>query len=260
LYSGIKQEFLEKMPDEISKELSECVSKDVAWNMSCFKTMKDHLKIDIDTCYNENIVRLLRERETITELFCGECFVNLSFSSNIFEYKDQITQIAKEKSNLDVSTLLETIYKRHEDFKTHWNSYKKFKEGMNGYEAAQKLVADDFTYLRQFNWRLLPWEKTLYSKINRRGVSNSEDYLNERRKYWRQIINKEGKAPRLDIKNREVKSNNDTAKIIIISLVVVGIIVGLFIYIDSSVGGSGDGSIGNWILAIIVILALLKKS
>ena len=92
------------------------------------------------------------------------------------------------------------------------------------------------------------------------GTTKSEDeYLNERRAYWKRVREEEGPAPRLDIKVQNKGSNNDIAKIIIISVVVVGIIVGLIIYIDSSVGGSSDGTIGNWFIAILVILALLKK-
>ena len=88
----------------------------------------------------------------------------------------------------------------------------------------------------------------------------SEDtYLNERRAYWKRVREEEGPAPRIKIKDQNKASNNETTKIIIISLIVVVIIVGLFIYIDSSVGGSGDGTVGNWFIAILVILALLKK-
>ena len=33
----------------------------------------------------------------------------------------------------------------------------------------------------------------------------SERFLNERREYWRQIVKREGKAPRLEVKNVEAK-------------------------------------------------------
>lgn len=84
----------------------------------------------------------------------------------------------------------------------------------------------------------------------------SNTYLDERRAYWKRIKEEEGSAPKLD---NSKDSNSDTSKTILISIVVVGIIVGIIIIIDSSVGGSGDGTLGNWFLAILVILALLKK-
>jgi hypothetical protein len=45
---------------------------------------------------------------------------------------------------------------------------------------------------------------------------------------------------------------------IIASLVVVGIIIGLFIYLNNSVGGYDDGTVGNWFMALVVLLALMK--
>ena len=252
--SGIKQDVLEKIPDEIKKELTKCDLNGVALNDNSFSQMKILLNKDIDTCYNENIVRLLRNQEKITDAFCGECFLNLTICSNSIEYKDQIIQVAREKSNIDVSELLENIAKRYNDLRTHWNRYKEFKEGMNGYVPARQLVVDDFEYLRQFNWRLLPWEKGLYSEL----MSNSEDYLNEKRRYWKEIREKEGRSQRLDIKKQEKKSSYNTVIAIIVSLVVVGIIIGLFIYLSNSVGGEDDGTVANWFMALVCLLALMK--
>lgn len=254
MISGIKQDVLERIPDEIKKELTKCDLNGVALNENSFDQIKFLLNSDIDTCYNENIVRLLRNQEKITDAFCGECFLNLTICSNSVEYKDQIIQVAREKSNLDVSELLEKIAKRYDDFRTHWHSYKEFKEGMNGYAPARQLVVDDFEYLRQFNWRLLPWEKRLYSEL----VSNSEDFLNEKRRYWKEIREKEGRAQRLDIKKQEKKTSGNTVIAIIVSLVVVGIIIGLFIYLSNSVGGEDDGTVGNWFMALVCLLALMK--
>lgn len=251
--SGIKQDVLERIPDEIKKELTKCFFNDVALNDNSFNQIKFFLNRDIDTCYNENIVRLLRNQEKITDAICGECFINLTICSNSVEYREQIIQVAREKSNIDVSELLEKIAKRYDDFRTHWHSYKEFKEGMNGYAPARQLVVDDFEYLRQFNWRLLPWEKGLYREL----MSNSEDFLNEKRRYWKEIREKEGRAQRLDITNREKKSIANTAIAIIVFLVVVGIIIGLFIYLNS-VGGEDDGTVGNWFMALVVLLALMK--
>ena len=254
LESGINQDALERVPDEIKKELTKCDLKSDTLNDNSFKQMIFYLIRDIDTCYNENIVRLLRAQDNITEAICGECFINLTISPNSVEYKDQIIQVAREKSNIDVSELLEIIAKRYIDFRDHWHSYLKFKEGMNGYAAARQLVVDDFEYLRQFNWRLLPWQKDLYSEL----MTNSEDFLNEKRRYWKDIREKEGRAQRQDIKNREKGSNNNTVIAIIAFLVVVGIIIGLFIYLNNSVGGYDDGTVGNWFMALFVLLALMK--
>lgn len=244
---GVIQSNLEKIPDEIIKQLAKCGSRIVVQNTPSFKGLKAHLNADIDTCYNENIVRLLQEKDTITAEFCGECFVNLSNCSNNIEKKNIIIQIAKERADLDVKDLLETISKRYKDLRKHWNKYKGFKKGMNEYIPAKKAVEDDFNYLKQFNWRLLPQQKSLYSEIDREELKKREEETKLRRKRKEE---REKKKIEEEKRKFEEERYNYMMKIGIGVTVFVVILVLSCMYVSPEVM--------NWILAILIILALLK--
>ena len=247
----ISQSSVEKLPDDISKELSECVSKVLGWNNISFNRLKDNLRADVNSCYDENLFRLFKESKTITTDICGECFINLSFCSKYSKYKDLISHEAKERGNIDVSGLLETIAKRYEGFRTHWNEFKGFKEGMNGYAAAKQVVEDDFDYLKQFNWRLLPWEKSYYSEIDREEIRKRDEQVKIQKD--NQIEKERQKKDEEKIRQEEEyrKERNNTIIKIIIGVIVCVPIVILLVQIPSEVW--------NWIIAILVILALMKK-
>jgi hypothetical protein len=248
--SKISQSSIEKIPDDISKELSECISKVLSWNIICFHRLKRNLRADVNSCYDENIFRLFKECKTITEDFCGECFINLSFCSKYSKYKDLISHEAKERAGLHVSELLETIAKRYEDFRKHWHEYKEFKEEMNGYNEAKQTVEEDFEYLKQFNWRLLPWQKSYYSEIDREEIKKREDtknLQNERRTEREQKIKK---VEIIQQKEELKKERNSTVIKIVIGVIICVPLVILLVQIPSQVW--------NWIIAILIILALLK--
>ena len=249
--SKISQSSIEKLPDDISKELSECVSKVLSWNIICFHRLKNNLEADVNSCYDENIFRLLKECKTITANSCGECFINLSYCSKNSKYKDKINHEAKERANIDVSELLETIAIRYENFGKHWKEYKGFKESMNGYSAAKQVVENDFEYLKQFNWRLMPWQKTFYKEIDRDDINKMQasiNLLNEKQEETEQKNKKVEKVQHEEDFRKE--RNNTIIKIIIWVIVCVPLVIFL-IQIPSE--------IWNWIIAIIIILALMKK-
>lgn len=225
-----------KLKNDVNKKLSSCDSSIV--DTYSYDEMESNLRADVNSCYDDNIIRLLKERETITANACGECFINLSHCSKNSSYKDVIIHEAKKRANIDVTDLLEKIAKRYEDFSEHWNAYIKFVEGMNGYLPAKQAVEDDFDYLKQFNWRLVPSEKSLYSEIDREEIKKKEKL--KRKKIEEELI--------------KIKKKRRDSKIkIVIGIIVFVIILVLFWMYGPS------GGLENWIFAIIVILALLKK-
>ena len=156
-----------KVPKDIIDELSNSAPSQSVVYFNKYSRPEEKLKADIDTCYDENLFRLFKENKEITEKTCGECFVNMTYCTPKCTYKDKIISEAKERAGIDVTGLLNTIARRYREFGEHWDTYKNFKEGMNGYNAAKLAVEDDLEYLKQFGWRLLPAQKALYSRIDR---------------------------------------------------------------------------------------------
>ena len=230
----INQNNMSKLPDDISRELSECVSKVLSWNNACFKRLKENLKKDVETCYDENIVRLLREKEQITDTFCGECFVNSSNCSTNSNIKESIIRVAKEKANLDIAVLLEEIAKRYSAFYEHWWKYKDYTKDMNGYLPAKQLVADDFTYLVKFDWR---------------NASSYHEFLPKKE------IRKERDSKEKEEEERKQKELRNKAIATIIIKVIIGVIlfVGVILLLAQIPSG-----VWNWIWAFIVWLAIMK--
>ena len=231
----INQNNMSKLPDDISRELSECVSKVLSWNNACFKRLKENLKKDVEICYDENIVRLLREKEQITDTFCGECFVNSSNCSTNSNIKESIIRVAKEKANLDVAVLLEEIAKRYSAFYEHWWKYKDYKKDMNGYLPAKQLVADDFAYLVKFNWR---------------NASSYREFLPEKE------IREEKYSKEKEEVERKQKVFRNKAIVTIIIKVIIGVI--LFVGVMALLVQI-PGVVWNWIIAFLLWLAIMKS-
>lgn len=147
---------LNKIPNNILDELSKVAKMDSVLYQDKTYRIKSNIESDANSCYDENLFRLFKESNEITEETCGECFVNMTYCVPNSAYYDKIIIEAKERAGLDVSELLNTIARRYKEFGEHWNFYNGFKDGMNGYNAAKKAVEDNLEYLKQFNWRLLP--------------------------------------------------------------------------------------------------------
>lgn len=245
-----------KLPEDIFNEITSCDSR---VSTIYFDKIKTNLIADVNSCYDENIFRLLRENETVTANACGECFINLSTSSTHSQFKDLIIQEAKERANVDVTELLDSISKRREDFEKHWSTLNGFKKEMNGYFPAKQTVEEDFTYLKQFNWRLLPNEKALYSIIDIEEIGKRKEREKLRKEHEVKRIKQIEEKWKLrkkenEIKKRKILIRKTWAKIIGIILLVM-----VIIYLLITVLPPIDGTIMNWFFAIIVILALLKK-
>lgn len=170
-------------------------------------------------------------------------------------YKDKIISEAKERAGIDVTGLLNTIAKRYREFGEHWDAYKNFKEGMNGYNAAKLAVEDDLEYLKQFGWRLLPAQKALYSRIDRIEIKKREQQakLLKEKKAEREREEKQRKEE--EFKKERKKT---FIKIGIFAVVGVAILIGLGVWLASIDSGSDDGTLGNWFAAILFLLAWLK--
>lgn len=219
---------LDKIPKNIIDELSKVAKMDsVLYNDKTYR-IKSNIELDANSCYDENLFRLFKESKEITEASCGECFVNMTNCEPNSAYYDKIITEAKERAGLDVSGLLNTIARRYKEFGDHWRVYNGFKEGMNGYNAAKKAVEDDLEYLKKFNWRLLPKQKSLYSEIDRV----------EKRK-----------AIKAEVKKRKDNRKWVIAKIIFFAIVFVAIMA-ILVQIPSGVW--------NWIFAFIVWFAIMK--
>ncbi len=238
----IKAEPLSKMPKEIIEEsIKFCSIHD-----TLYTALESNLRSDVNSCYDENVLRLLRETKEITANFCGECFLNLSDCVERSENKVLIINEAKERANIDVSDLLETIAQRYEDFRNHWTKYKGFEIGMNGYDAAKQDVEDDFEYLKQFNWRLLPEEKKEYRVIDREEIKKKEE--EEKALRIAQIEKEEKERIREEQKREKERKREKREKIFNITVGVIAmIIIGVLAYY-----------LDNWFFAILIIFLLLK--
>ena len=240
---------MDKLPKNIIDALSTSVSSNNTivrfqhWTIN----LRDNLKSDVDSCYDENVFRLFQKSNSITENSCGECFVNMTYCTPNSSYKDKIISEAKERTGIDVSVLLAEIAKRYREFGEHWKTYLTFKEGMNGYDAAKLAVEDDFGYLKQFNWRLLPNQKLLYSKIDREEIKRRElqaKLLKERKEQRERL------AIEAEVKKRRENRKWAIAKIIIGVILFVGVMA-LLVQIP--------GVVWNWIIAFLLWLAIMKS-
>ena len=250
-----------KLPKDIINEISKSSSSTYYPSST---TIKENLRADINSCYDENVFRLFKERNTITANLCGECFINLSLCWQGSKYKELIIIEAKAKANLDVEELLESIAKRNKDFVEHWNIFKGFEKGMNGYNSAKKVVEDDFEYLQQFNWRLLPGQKSLYSEIDREEqkkraeqakilIEQREEELRKREKHAKFLKEQREEKERQKKLEEENKRNKDVAikivSIIIGSLIIIGIMIWIF---------SWGKEVVNIFFFFLVWLAIMK--
>lgn len=250
-----------KLPKDIIDEISKSNS---STSYPSHTIIKENLKADINSCYDENVFRLFKERNTITANLCGECFINLSLCWQGSKYKELIINEAKAKANLDVEELLESIAKRNKDFVEHWNIFKGFEKGMNGYNSAKKVVEDDFEYLQQFNWRLLPGQKSLYSEIDREEqkkraeqakilIEQREEELRKREKHAKFLKEQREEKERQKKLEEENKRNKDVAikivSIIIGSLIIIGIMIWIF---------SWGKEVVNIFFFFLVWLAIMK--
>lgn len=219
---------LNKIPSNIIDELSNVAKMDSILSQDKTYKIKSNIESDINSCYDENLFRLFKENKEITETSCGECFVNMTSCTPQCTYMDKIISEAKEKASIDVSGLLKMIAKRYREFGEHWNTYQTFKEGMNGYNAAKLAVEDDLDYLKQFNWRLLPEQKLLYSKIDREGIR---------------------KAIEAEVMKRKENGKWLIVQIIIVAIVLVAIIVLLHPILSGLM---------NWIFAFCLWYLVMK--
>lgn len=241
----------DKLPKELTEELSkrnvEVPSKNIVRFQLWDEIVQENLGDDVESCYDENIFRLFRECDTITPQTCGEFFINLSCCEEKSKYIVPITNVAKERSNIDVSELLVKIAKRYNDFGEHWKKFKEFKEGMNGYNPAKKVVEDDFAYLKQFNWRLLPNQRTLYSEIDREEQKKREEHA----KHLKEQREKKAEEERKHNEDAIRKKRKKMILIIVLGVIVyIVILVLICLYLPPG--------LENWILAIIVYLAIMK--
>lgn len=253
-----------KLPKDIINEISKSSSSTYYPSST---TIKENLRADINSCYDENVFRLFKERNTITANLCGECFINLSLCWQGSKYKELIINEAKAKANLDVEELLESIAKRNKDFVEHWNIFKGFEKGMNGYNSAKKVVEDDFEYLQQFNWRLLPGQKSLYSEIDREEqkkraeqtrilLEQREKEIRKREEHTKYLKEQREKREKEEIKRKEEASRKQRKKTTLI--IVLGVIAYIVILVLLCVYVDVPSEVMNWIFAILVWLAIMK--
>lgn len=245
-------EILGKLPKSVVDDLSKVAKADSPLYRDTSYRIKTNIESDANTCYDENLFRLFKESKEITEISCGECFVNMTHCAPNSAYYDKIVIEAKERAGIDVSGLLNTIARRYREFGEHWNTYSTFKEGMNGYNAAKLAVEDDLEYLKQFNWRLLPAQKSLYSKIDRIEIKKRT----QQTKLLTERMEEREREKVLQLaEERKRKRNITIVKIVIFVVLGLVILIGLgawFASIDS------DGTLGNWFVTILLLLAWLK--
>lgn len=203
---------LNKLPIGVVKELE----KGISFNDSIYSLINK----DIENCYNENIFRLFKEKDNITPNICGEYYINLT--SMYSPYKECIIREAKEKANIDVTELLDTINKRYFAFLEYWKEFKKFDWKMNGYQQAKQTVKDDYEYLKQFNWRQTSSDKSYYITI--------DDEEKKRRKEENELLRKKKEEEKRKTEEEEaerIKKTNSLSTVQIISIIIGAALFGL---------------------------------
>jgi len=236
--NALNKNSLEHLPDKICKELSQCSPKVLTWNEHGFKRLKSSLKQDVNSCYDENVIRLFKAKGAFNEQTCGECLLELSSCESI--QKKSIIDIAKEQVGIDVSELLNTISKKIKSFHTHLAELGHFKEEMNGYFQARKKVSDDLKFLMQYKWKHANhYRKYLLEENNEELFKSS--LIKEK--------TNAGLKGKGEAGNNEEKNDSPPMWLIIIGIIIVGGGLGYLISIPQ---------VGNWILLLILLFIFFK--
>ena len=273
----IDKQYVNKIPNKLSKELAECESSVLSWNTVCFEKLQTRLRSDIGNCFDDNIVRLFKEIKNITLDICGECFVNLNQCWDYSKQKDMIIQEAMEKANLDVTDLFITIKKRKEKLPKHLLKFHSFKEGMNGYQPAKQAVIDDLAFLLQYNWRMSSTEKSAYYDFlpKTKDIKNNknklaDDQVGNKTKSafleqynWRtspgEIWAYRDNPPKVELdKDKNKKKEDKIFNIISVVVALIFVIVLISTCTGSCSSNPDDHTGENWLLLILLLLLYLK--
>ena len=178
-----------KMPEDACQPMAEGSLETFGQSTRSLDAISDNKRKDVNGCFNANIIRLFKESNEPTLLFCGECIVNMSKeSANYNKQIKEIVQYAKEVYNIDAEELSKELCSRKTRLDKRRIRFDDFKEGMNGYLSVKQEVQEDLDYIMKYNWRLTNSEKDRYCEFLPREMRNKTDKSKNDKPIWDYII------------------------------------------------------------------------
>ena len=185
----------------------------------------------------------------------SEAYINIREHENAKVTKDRIVQAAT-KMGLDVEQTKNKIDQTFDEFEKNFRKLSQYPYNSNGYNQYFPLCKEAAAVLLRFKYDPygLPYDirfgYNLFTEVKKEQEKKQLEKVREEREQRRKLDEKRQKEIQFKKEQRAM-----WIKIIIGIFGVVGFIA--FLIWFSSV--DTDGTVGNWIIALIVILALMKK-
>jgi hypothetical protein len=185
----------------------------------------------------------------------SEAYINIREHENAKVTKDRIVQAAT-KMGLDVEQTKNKIDQTFDEFEKNFRKLSQYPYNSNGYNQYLPLCKEAAAVLLRFRYDPygLPYGirfgYNLFTEVKKEQEKKQLEKVREEREQRRKMDEKRQKEIQFKKEQRAM-----WIKIIIGIFGVVGFIA--FLIWFSSV--DTDGTVGNWIIALIVILALMKK-
>ncbi|MBR1463404.1 MAG: hypothetical protein IJ604_08565 [Prevotella sp.] len=196
---------------------------------------------------NELIANLYEQRkDSSLDSFC-EAWINIRENENRNTIRGRIEQIANSRG-LEVDKTINDITKTFNEFEHNYKMLKQFSYGSNGYNQYLPLSKKGAALLLNYKFDPcglpygLGWSSNIFTEVEREKKRKKKEEEEKKRKE--------------DEFKKERKKTYITTGIGVV--VVLAILTGIVVWFASMDLGSDDGTIGNWIVAIIVLLAWLK--
>lgn len=190
------------------------------------------------------------------ESFC-EAYINIREHENAKVIKERIVKAAVNME-LDVEQTRTQIDQTFDEFERNFKKVLQYPYNSNGYNQYLPLCKTIAAVLLKYKYDPygLPYDLRYGHNIFTEVKQEQEKKLIGKRRKEREQRRKEEEDRQKEIQFKKEQRSTRT-KIIIGITVFVGVIA-LAIWLGSLGGGSDDGTVMNWFVAIIVLLALLK--
>ena len=198
----------------------------------------------LDGYMNECIAKCFENSEETTEKCFAEAYVNIREHENQNTIREKIVEIAN-KHGLDVKVTAGSIEWKLTEFKHDFNVFKQFEYGTNGYNKFLPICKSEAAELLNIGY--YPFDFP-----NVRGICNVFSEVRSDQEKKRQ----EEEKIKKELNKRQEERRAFKIKTTIGIIGVVGFIA-LFIWLLSFCEGD-DGTIGNWFMALVCLLALMK--
>ena len=205
---------------------------------------------------NECIAKNFEEMEKPKIESFSEAYINIREHENAKAIKNRIIKTATNRE-LDVEQTKTIIDQTFDEFEEYFRKLLQYPYNSNGYNQYLPLckTAADKLLKYKYDPYGMPYDLRYGHNIFTEVRQEQEKRLIEKRRKEREQRRKEEEDRQKEIQfKKEQRANMIT--IIIGIILVVGLVV-FFIWL-ASLGSGGDGTVANWILAIILLLAWLK--